>query len=49
MYKDHKSGGEWRPVVSGCLYVTPVLSNLILEIVESLCINVENPFEVISS
>ena len=49
MYKDHKNGGGWRPVVSGCSSGTLGLSNLISEIVESLSISVKNPFEVISS
>ena len=49
MYKDHKCGGGWRPVVSGCSSGTLGLSNLISEVVESLCVSVKNPYEVISS
>ena len=49
MYKDHKCGGGWRPVVSGCSSGTLGLSNLISEIVESLCISVRKPYELISS
>ena len=49
MFKDHKEGGGWRPVVSGCSSNTLGMSNLLSEIVESLCSAVENPYEVISS
>jgi len=38
-----------RPVVSGCSSGTLGLSNLVSEVVESLCISVKDPFEVISS
>ena len=49
MYKDHKREGGWRPVVSGCNSHTLGLSNLLSEVIESLCISIENPYEVISS
>ena len=49
MYKDHKREGGWRPVVSGCNSHTLDLSNLLSEVIESLCISIENPYEVISS
>ena len=49
MFKDHKSGRGWRPVVSGCSSGTLGLSNLISEVLESLCVSVKNPYEVISS
>ena len=37
MYKDHKKGGGWRPVVSGCNSNTLGLSNLLSDMVESIC------------
>ena len=46
MFKDHKEKGGWRPVVSGCVSNTLGLSNMLSEIVESLCVSVENPYEV---
>ena len=49
MYKDHKSGGGYRPVVSGCCCNTLGLSGLLSDIVESICMAVQDPFEVISS
>ena len=49
MYRDHKEGGGWRPVVSGCASNTLGLSNLLSEIIESVCLSIEDPFEVISS
>ena len=49
MFKDHKKGGAWRPVVSGCSSNTLGLSNLLSDIIESVCQSIENPFEVISS
>ena len=49
MYKDHKKGGGWRPVVSGCSSNTLGLSNLLSDIIESVCQSISNPFEVISS
>ena len=49
MFKDHKKEEAWRPVVSGCSSNTLGLSNLLSEVIESLCAAVENPFEVISS
>ena len=49
MFKDHKSGGGYRPVVSGCSSDTLGLSGLLSDVVESLCQAVKDPFEVISS
>ena len=49
MYKDHKKEGGWRPVVSGCNSNTLGLSNLLSDLVESLCGAVSDPYEVISS
>ena len=49
MFKDHKEEGGWRPVVSGCSSNTLGLSNLLSEVVESICSAVPNPYEVISS
>ena len=49
MFKDHKEGEKYRPVVSGCCSNTLGLSGLLSDIIESLCLAVENPFEVISS
>jgi len=49
MYKDHKKGGGYRPVVSGCCSNTLALSGLLSDIVESLCMAVQNPFEVVIS
>ena len=49
MYKDHKCGGGYRPVVSCCCSNTLGLSGLLSDVVESLCQAVHNPFEVISS
>ena len=49
MFKDHKEGGGWRPVVSGCSSNTLGMSNLLSEVVESICSSVEDPYEVISS
>ena len=49
MFKDHKAEGGWRPVVSGCSSNTLGLSNLVSEMIESVCSAVINPYEVISS
>jgi len=49
MYKDHKEGGGYRPVVSGCNSNTLGLSNLLSDVIESLCQSVTDPFEIISS
>ena len=49
MYKDHKKEGGWRPVVSGCNSNTLGLSNLLSDLVESVCGAVSDPYEVISS
>ena len=49
LYKDHKKVESWRPVVSGCSSNTLGLSNLLSDIVESICNSVRQPYEVISS
>ena len=49
MHKDHKEGGGWRPVVSGCNSNTLGLSNLLSDCIESIANSVEHPYEVISS
>ena len=49
MFKDHKKEGGWRPVVSGCTSNTLGLSNLLSDLVESICGSVSDPYEVISS
>ena len=49
MYKDHKKEGGYRPVVSGCTSNTLGLSNMLSDVVESLCLSMKNPFEIISS
>ena len=49
MFKDHKIGGGYRPVVGGCSSDTLGLSNTLSEVVESVAKAVETPFEVISS
>ena len=49
MYKDHKVEGGWRPVVGGCNSDTLGLSNTLSELVESVCMSIESPYEVISS
>ena len=49
MYKDHKKEGGWRPVVSGCNSNTLGLSNLLSDMVESVCGSITDPYEVISS
>ena len=49
MFKDHKKEESWRPVVSGCNSNTLGLSNLLSEVIESICTAVEEPYEVISS
>ena len=46
---DHKSGGGYRPVLSGCSSDSLGLSGLLSDVVESLCQAVQDPFEVISS
>ena len=47
LFKDHKKEKEaYRPVVSGCSSNTLGLSNLLSEMVESVCNSVENPYEV---
>ena len=49
MYKDHKAEGGYRPVVSGCNSDTLGLSNTLSEIIEAVCMAVEQPYEVVSS
>ena len=49
MFKDHKIEGGYRPVVSGCNSDSLGLGNTLSEVVESVCMGVENPYEVISS
>ena len=49
MYKDHKAEGGYRPVVSGCNSDTLGLSNTLSEIVEAVCMAVEDPYEVVCS
>ena len=49
MFKDHKKDGGYRPVVSGCKSNTLGLSNMLSDVIESLCLGVTEPFEVISS
>ena len=49
MFKDHKKEESWRPVVSGCNSNTLGLSNLLSEVIKSICTAVEEPYEVISS
>ena len=49
LYKDHKKIESWRPVVSGCSSNTLGLSNMLSDIVESVCSSILEPLEVISS
>ena len=49
MYKDHKSEGGYRPVVSGCSSDSLGLSNILSEAVEAVAQSIISPFEVISS
>jgi len=49
LFKDQKMKPGWRPVVSGCNSNTVGISNILSDIVESICNSVENPYEVISS
>ena len=49
LFKDHKEKENWRPVVSGCNSNTLGLSNLLSDMVESICCSIHNPYEVISS
>ena len=49
MYKDHKVEGEFRPVVGGCNSDTLGLNNTLSEVIESVCMAVNEPYEVISS
>ena len=49
LFKDHKTKESWRPVVSGCNSNTLGISNLLSDIVESICCSVKDPYEVISS
>ena len=43
MFKDHKEGENWRPVVSGCTSNTLGLSNSLSDCVEALCSSIEDP------
>ena len=49
LFKDHKAEPGWRPVVSGCNSNTVGLSNILSDIIESVCSSIESPYEVISS
>ena len=49
LYKDHKKEPGWRPVVSGCNSNTVGISNILSDIIESICNSIEKPYEVISS
>ena len=50
LFKDHKKGKmAFRPVVSGCSSDTLGLSNLLSDVIESVCCAIEEPYEVISS
>ena len=49
LFKDHKKVESWRPVVSGCNSNTLGLSNLLSDLVESVCSSIREPYEVISS
>ena len=49
LYKDHKKEPGWRPVVSGCNSNTVGLSNILSDIIESVCNSISDPYEVISS
>ena len=49
LYKDHKKEPGWRPVVSGCNSNTLGISNILSDIIESICNAIEKPYEVISS
>ena len=49
MFKDHKVEGGFRPVVGGCNSDTLGLSNTLSEVVESVCMATNEPYEVISS
>ena len=49
MYKDHRGQGGYRPVASSCSSNTLGLCNALSEVVESVCMAVESPFDVILS
>ena len=49
LFKDHKKSESWRPVVSGCSSNTLGLSNMLSDIVESICGSMKDSLEVISS
>ena len=49
LYKDHKKEPGWRPVVSGCNSNTVGISNILSDILESICNAIEKPYEVIYS
>ena len=46
MFKDHKLEGGYRPVFSGCNSDTLGLSNTLSEVRESVCMSVDQPYEV---
>ena len=43
LFKDHKKSESWRPVVSGCSSNTLGLSNMLSDIVESICGSIKDP------
>ena len=49
LFKDHKKEPGWRPVVSGCNSNTVGISNILSDVIESICNAIEKPYEVISS
>ena len=48
-FTNHKESESWRPVIAGCSSNTLDLSNILSDIVESLCGSISNPYEVIRS
>ena len=44
MFKDHKKEGGWRPVVAGCNSNTLGMSNLVSDMVESICGAIIDPY-----
>ena len=49
MYKEHKTEGGFRPVGGGCNSDTLSLSTTLSELIESVCMAIDKPYEVISS
>ena len=49
LIKDHKEKLASRPVVSGCDSNTLGMSNMVSELLESVCNSITDPYEVISS